>query len=301
MPGQINHTRRRFLQATGATVLLGSHANPLLALPADNVYIQNIGVQLYTLRHQLQENTPATIRAVAEMGYKQVEPVSFPDCRAVLDAANESGLEVHSAHILWNSVLKPDGEKAPPYDGLLEAAREAKITHLVIPTINKEDRTPDGYRRMAELCNKAATKAKAAGIQLSYHNHSFEFDRFEDGTCGFDILMKEFAPEMQFQVDVFWVKVGRRDPLRLIQSLNGRVTQLHLKDLNGSIELPEKVEGWWSLKVETFEELGDGIIPMEPILEAAAKAGVSICHVEQDLSRDPMASIRRSLAYLRSL
>jgi sugar phosphate isomerase/epimerase len=113
--------------------------------------------------------------------------------------------------------------------------------------------------------------------------------------------MKEFAPEMQFQVDVFWVKIGRRDPLRLIQSLTGRVTQLHLKDLNGSIELPEKVEGWWNLREETFEELGDGIIPMEPILEAATKAGVSICHVEQDLSPDPMASIRRSLAYLRSL
>ena len=252
MPDQINYTRRRFLQATAATALLGSRANSLLALPADNVYLKNIGVQLYTLRYQLKENTPATIRAVAEMGYKQVEPVSFPDCQAVLDAANESGLEVHSAHILWNSVLKPDGEKAPPYDDLLEAAREAKITHLVIPTINKEDRTPDGYKRMAELCNKAATRAKAAGIQLSYHNHSFEFDRFEDGTCGYDILIKEFALEMQFQVDVFWVKVGRRDPLKLIQSLKGRVTQLHLKDLNGSIELPEKVEGWWSLTEETF-------------------------------------------------
>ena len=294
-------TRRRFLETTAATTLLGTHANSLLALPADNVYLRNIGVQLYTLRHQLKENTRTTIRAVAEMGYKQVEPCSFPNCRAVIDAAHESGLEVHSAHILWNSVLKPDGEKAPPYDDLLQAAREAKIAHLVIPTINQEDRTPDGYRRMAELCNKAAAKAKAAGIQLSYHNHSFEFDRFEDGTCGYDILMREFAPEMQFQVDVFWVKVGRRDPLRLIQSLKGRVTQLHLKDLNGSIELPEKVEGWWSLTEDTFEELGDGIIPMEPILEAAAKAGVSICHVEQDLSPNPIASIRRSLAYLRSL
>ena len=62
------------------------------------------------------------------------------------------------------------------------------------------------------------------------------------------------------------------------------------------------INGWfWSLTVETFEELGDGIIPMEPILEAAAKAGVKICHVEQDLSKAPLASVRRSLEYLKSL
>jgi len=40
---------------------------------------------------------------------------------------------------------------------------------------------------------------------------------------------------------------------------------------------------------------------MEPILEAAQDAGVRICHVEQDLSPNPLASIRRSLDYLQSL
>ena len=297
----MNPSRRTFLTTSAAACMLGRPVNLLHALEPDNVYRNTIGIQLYTLRHQLKENTRATIRAVAEMGYKQVEPYSFPNCQPVLDATAESGLEVHSAHILWNSVLKPDGENAPPYDDVLEAAREAGLTHLVIPTLNKEDRTPDGYRQMAERCNKAATKAKTAGIQLSYHNHSFEFDGFEDGRCGYDILMKEFAPELQFQVDVFWVQVGRRDPLKLIQTLKGRVSQLHLKDLNGAIELPDKVEGWWSLKEETFEELGDGIIPTEPILEAAKGAGVRICHVEQDLSPNPLASIRRSLDYLQSL
>ena len=78
------------------------------------------------------------------------------------------------------------------------------------------------------------------------------------------------------------------------------MTQVHLKDLAAGIKLPEKIEGWWSLPVEAFAALGDGIIPMNPIIEAAKEAGVRYCHVEQDLSHDPMRSVQRSLTYLRS-
>ena len=61
-----------------------------------------------------------------------------------------------------------------------------------------------------------------------------------------------------------------------------------------------KIAGWWSLPVEAFASLGDGLIPVNPIIEAAEEAGVQYCHVEQDLSHDPMESIRRSLSYLRA-
>lgn len=50
-----------------------------------------------------------------------------------------------------------------------------------------------------------------------------------------------------------------------------------------------------------FQELGDGIIPMEPIMVAAKAAGVRHCHVEQDQSPDPLASIRQSMEYLKRL
>ena len=43
------------------------------------------------------------------------------------------------------------------------------------------------------------------------------------------------------------------------------------------------------------------MIPMEPIIEAAVKAGVDHCHVEQDHSPDPLASVRKSLAHLHTL
>jgi hypothetical protein len=70
-----------------------------------------------------------------------------------------------------------------------------------------------------------------------------------------------------------------------------------LKDLNESLSTPN----FGSIPPESFEELGDGVIDMIPIVEAAAEAGVEHCHVEQDHSPHPLASIRQSMDYLKSL
>ena len=53
--------------------------------------------------------------------------------------------------------------------------------------------------------------------------------------------------------------------------------QLHLKDLKAGLSLP----GLGSIPQEAFKELGNGIIPMEPLLVAAKAAGVKHRHVEQ--------------------
>ncbi|MBL9128610.1 MAG: sugar phosphate isomerase/epimerase, partial [Verrucomicrobiales bacterium] len=106
-----------------------------------------------------------------------------------------------------------------------------------------------------------------------------------------------FGPEVQFEIDVFWVKVGGVEPVDLIRRLNGRVSQVHLKDLKPGIAIPS----FGSLPADAFQELGDGVIPMEPILAAARAAGAKHCHVEQDQSPDALASVRQSIEFLRRL
>jgi sugar phosphate isomerase/epimerase len=91
--------------------------------------------------------------------------------------------------------------------------------------------------------------------------------------------------------------VGGQDPVALLKKLTGRVTQVHLKDLKAGMTLPN----FGSVPPDAFQELGDGIIPTEPLLAAAKAAGVEHAHVEQDQSPDAMASIKQSAAYLRSL
>lgn len=292
--------RRRFIRTAACAPLVVASWNSLLAAGVNKAYLDNIGIQLYTVRHQLGKDRKGTLQAIKEMGYAQVEPYEFPKNKALVEDAKAVGLAVNSTHIEWNSVLDPNMKGVPAFEKVLEEARSLGIKHLVIPTIEGKDRTVDGYKRAAEKCNRAAESAKSAGIQLAYHNHTFEFDPMENGKAGFDILIEEFDSEMVFEVDVFWVQLGNRDPRKLIETLKGRVSQIHLKDLKAGVKLPEKIDGWWSLTPETFAELGEGIIQLNPILETAKATGVKYCHVEQDLSLDPLQSIQKSLAYLRS-
>lgn len=291
--------RRNFIRTTAVTALAMGATDRLLALEAENSYRKNIGIQLYTLRNQLAKDAAGTLKKVAEAGYKQVEPFGFPDADAMISGAKNAGLEIRSAHFAWDSVVNPTGEGMPDFAKILEKAHKTGLSHLVIPYLEEKNRTTlDDYKKVAANANKAAAMAKDAGIRLSYHNHNFEFQPHEDGKRGYDIFMEEFSADMHFEIDVFWVKAAGQDPSELIRKLSGRVTQLHLKDLKEGIAMPSYVT---SLPNEAFQPLGAGIIPMEPILVAAKAAGVEHCHVEQDQSPDPLADIRKSVGYLRTL
>lgn len=216
----------------------------------------------------------------------------------MLQAAKDNGLAVNSTHFDWQSVTNPGKEGVAPFAKDLEFANTHRISHLVVPYVHDYNRkTLDDYKRLAENCNKAALEAKAAGVQLSYHNHAFEFEPLQGKKTGYDVLISEFVPEMKFEVDVFWVAVGGQDPAKLIKKLKGRVSQLHLKDLQKGIPVPE----FGKLPNEAFKELGNGSIDLEPIIEAADKAGVEHCHVEQDQSPHPLKSVQQSIKYLATL
>ncbi len=301
--------RREFIGTTAALTVALAELRSRMVFALEDVkagkksdramehYRSEIGIQLYTLRNQIDSDVQSTIKAVADAGYKQVEPYGFPNAKPMIDAARDCGMEINSSHFAWDSVIDPTRKDVPSFESIVEAAHDAGLSHLVIPYLQAEVRgNLDDYRRLCERFNQAAEKSKQAGIQLAYHNHAFEFEPKEGEQCGFDVMVKEFSPDMKFEVDVFWVQVGGKDPSELIRSLKGRVSQLHLKDLNKSIKTPN----YGSIPPEAFEELGDGVIDMVPIVEAGQEAGVELCHVEQDFSPNPLESIRESMTYLKN-
>lgn len=291
--------RRSFIRTTAGTSLALCQTGTLLAMEAENAYRKNIGIQLYTLRNEIGKDPAGTLKQVAAAGYQQVEPYGFPNADAMIAGARNAGLEINSSHFEWDSVVNPKDAAMSDFSKTLDQAHKIGLSHLVIPYLQDPNRrTLDDYKKVAENANKAAAMAKKAGIQLSYHNHNFEFEPKEGGKTGYDVFIEEFSPEMKFEIDIFWVKAGGHDPVALIKKLHGRVSQLHLKDLKEGLKLPTYSTG---VPADAFQELGDGIIPMEPVLVAAMAAGVDHCHVEQDQSPDAIASIRQSIEYLRKL
>lgn len=290
--------RRDFMTTAAVAATTISKPDWLFAGSDNNKYRKDIGIQLYTLRNEIGKDVKATIKAVADAGYKQVECYGFPNADPMIAAAKDNGLAINSTHFDWDSVVNPNDEGVRPFAEVLEQANKAKIKHLVVPyLVDKNRRNLDDYKLLCERCNKSAEEAKKAGIQLSYHNHSFEFQPMEGGATGFETMIKEFSADMKFEIDIFWVRVGGKDPVKMIGDLKGRISQLHLKDLNASVKAPM----YSGIPNEAFEELGDGVIDMSPILAAAEEAAVEICHVEQDHSPHPIKSIQQSMKYLKTL
>lgn len=291
--------RRTFIRTTATASLALGQMSTSFALEAENAYRKNIGIQLYTLRNEIDKDPAGTLKQVADAGYKQVEPFGFPNADAMIAGAKNAGLAINSSHFEWDAVVNPKDTAMSDFSKILEKAKNIGLSHLVIPYLQDSNRKNlDDYKKVAANANKAAAMAKKVGIQLSYHNHNFEFEPKDGGKRGLDVFIDEFSPEMQFEIDVFWVKAGGVDPVELIKKLKGRISQLHLKDLKDGLKLPSYTTG---LPKEAFQELGNGIISIEPILVAAKACGVVHCHVEQDQSPDALASIKKSIAYLRTL
>ena len=292
--------RRRFITTTAASSLALGLTNPLQALPADHRYMKTIGLQLWTVRNQLEQDMPKTIKAVADAGYRQVELMRVLGSENIVQEAKNNNLRVTSAFLDWTSIANPKAENAPSFDKILEQAKSFDLKYLVFGYIGKGHReTIDHYKKHAAAANQAGKKCKNVGIQLCYHNHSFEFAKLPGGKTGWEVLVEEFDPELvKFELDVFWVAIGGYDPLESLGNLKGRVAQVHLKDLKKGTSI-EHDEG--KVPHEAFKELGNGTIDMSQVLDLSAKIGVDQCHVEQDQSPDPVNSVAISMKYLTSL
>lgn len=296
--------RRTFLKTTtslAATGLVGSLASPLLAIPAKSKFKQTIGLQLWTVRNQMAKDKKATLKAIKDAGYYQVELGDVADAKELLPICKDLGLKVTSSFMNWQAIVDPKAKDVPSLPSIVEDAKKADLKHIVFGYIAKGHReTADQYKSHAETANKFGEMCNKAGMKLCYHNHSFEFAKLDDkGTTGFDLLMKHFDNDKcKFELDVFWAQIGGWDALKTLAKLKGRVSQVHLKDLlKGTPVIYD--EG--KVPHEAFKELGNGTIDMAKVLKISEEIGVEQCHVEQDQSPDPIVSIGQSLKHLHSI
>src|SRR5215467_15252075 len=159
--------RRTFI-GTSVAASLAAKASFAGGMPK---MVRPIGVQLYTVRDAMKSDFEGTIARVAATGYKEVEFAGYfdhspKDVRAALD---HNGLTAPSCHVTYHFVEKHWGET-------LEAAKVVGHKYIICPWIDEKQRAEaGGWKRAAELFNKAGEESKKAGIQFGYHNHSFEF------------------------------------------------------------------------------------------------------------------------------
>lgn len=275
-------SRRQFVNliglSAGASLLAG------VAIPAGAAErrLENIGIQLYTVRDRMAKNVPATLNALSELGYREVEFAGYfgyqpAEVRTFLA---DAGLSSPSTHIGLEQI----------HDSLeqtMDMAAEIGHEYVVLAYLAEKDRSSlDQYKSYVELFSQAGEAAKKRGLQFGYHNHHFEFSPL-DGVLPYDFMLDNIDSElMKMTMDLYWITRAGKDPLPYFDKYPGRFKQCHVKDM---------AEGG------AMVDVGSGTIDFAEIFAQSDKAGFEHYYVEHDSPTDSLQSAANSIAYLNKL
>jgi sugar phosphate isomerase/epimerase len=248
-----------------------------------------IGLELYSVRGELKQDLAGTVRAVAKLGYEDVEfyapyfqwtGAQAKDVRKLLD---DLGVRCLSTH---------NGPQSFETEGLSKAIELNQIIgskYIVLASAGKVSGL-DGWKAVAERLNQAAEKLRPLGLRAGYHNHAAEFQAV-DGQRPIEVLAGNTSKDVMLQLDVGTCIEAGSDPVAWINQNPGRIRSLHCKDWS-----PDAGKGYRVLFAE-------GVAPWKQILDAAEKTGgVEFYLIEQEGSAyPPLETAQRCLATFQKI
>lgn len=254
---------------------------PLLMIGMFNASAQQKigGLALYTVRDNMGADAKATLMAVAEAGYKNIEAAGYRDGKFY----NMSPKDFHK--LLKEVGLAPisthqGGVTLENADNMIADVKAVGFKYFVIPVPPMGLR--DDYKQLATVLSTLGEKCHKAGLKLLYHNHDFEFKKGNDGIVTIDYLLENTDPKyVNFQMDLFWVTKAGEDPVTYFNKYPGRFKMWHVKDMDS--------EG-------KFAPVGKGQINFSDILAQKKLSGMEYYMVEQDNTFDiaPLEAIKIS-------
>lgn len=269
-------TRRNFIKTTGAALGAAVIPGRFFYEPSGPEAKRHLsfGFQTWTLRDQLGEDLPGTLKMMAGMGYKEVEfcsPLGYSgtpfekfngmkgsELRRII---TDAGLKCESSHYGM-------GELRDHLDNRIEWSLEMGITQIIASSFwLPGDASIDDYRGACDELNAIGLKIKAAGLQTGFHNHHMEFEKRGDDLI-YDVLMAQLDPgivKMQFQVAVVNLGYKAADYFR---KYPGRFISAHLAD--------------WSDEKQAQVPIGQGVVDWDDFFAAAKTGGVKNFFVEME-------------------
>jgi sugar phosphate isomerase/epimerase len=253
-----------------------------------------VAAQMYTVREHTKTSSDLelTLKTLAKIGYPAVQMSAVgamngeaPEVSAKLarEMLDDNGLKCIATHRDWSRLVNRTDDEITFHKTL-------NCDYIAIGSIPGEyaQDAIAGYQRWIEDALKLSSKLSAAEIRFGYHNHHFEFEKLgESRTSFYDLLASNTASGLFFELDVYWAQHAGYDPVRVIESLHGKLPVVHVKD-------KEVVGG-----EPVMAPVGEGNLDWPRIIPALAAAGTEWYCVEQDdYLRDPFDCLKSSYNYL---
>lgn len=260
--------RRRFLQVSAGLAAAST-------LPGHSLFSKGttgtipVGLQLYSVRGDCAKDFPATIAAVAKIGYQGVEFAGYYDYSAkeVRKMLDDNGLKCAGTHTALDTVLGDTLQKTIEYNQILGNK------YLIVPWLNEDQRnTKAQWMQHIAMFNELAEKLKPLGMMIGYHNHDFDFKPVE-GEIPWDMLGEKTTDNVILQLDTSNSAAAGVDPLAYLKKYPGRATTIHLKEHS---------------KTKPDAMFGEGDIPFKAIIkECRTNGGTEWFIVEEEKDAMP--------------
>lgn len=265
---------------------------------------QLVGIQLYSVRDDMEKDPAGTLKQLAGMGYKYVEHANYVggkfyrfspgEFRKVLD---DLGLKMKSGHTVMGK-QHWDNDKKEFTDLWKQTVADAAIVgqeFVISPWLDETLRkTYDDLLRYMEVFNKSGELCKRSGMKFGYHNHDFEFSQKLNNMTVYDIILKNTDPALVMQqLDMGNLYNGGAKADDIIKQYPGRFESLHVKDEIKSEKGEEKYES---------TILGKGIIDVKGNLDFVKKAGGAkylIIEQESYQGKTPLECANEDLAIMK--
>jgi sugar phosphate isomerase/epimerase len=207
-----------------------------------------VGLQVYTVRHEMAKDFDGTLTQVAKMGYEGVEVGGLlPDHTKELCA--DLGLKIAGKHALYEE-LRTELQKH--IDHTLELGAPTLLCAWSMATPEQ------GWETITETLEKVAQEVKRQGLNFAYHHHDHELKQQVNSVTVLD-YMAENAPSIAFEMDVAWLHLGGVSPSGYLEKYAGRTILVHVKDVKKSANGYE------------FAELGQGEVDLPPTTRRGLK------------------------------
>lgn len=269
-----------------------------------------VGIQLYSLREVIEEiGMDAVLAEVKKLGYDCVEFAGYAghsaeEIKAMLE---KYGLEAISVHQVPD-VFVDKAEETVNY------LKTIGVKYCAVPWYGREKLigNPE-WENTVKLFNDTAKLLAENGIKMCYHNHDFEYEKYEDKYVIDHIF--EAVPELCPEFDTGWVTYAGENPAAYIEKYADKVDIIHLKDFYAKklksgpvyalIDENGNAEGGTSKEDNGFmyKACGRGLLDVPAILAAAEKVDAECVIVEFDESPEntPLEDAKISREYLKSL
>lgn len=262
---------------SGARLAPGAASNVTAKIP--------IGLELWSVRHQCEQELPAVLKAVGQMGYDSVEIAhslyghDAPTWRKLLD---KNGLKSCGMHM---SLKALEGDT---FDKTVAEQKIIGTPYLIIASLPKKSlASVDAIVETAKQFNQLAERLEPHGMKIGYHCHGGDFAKVGDRTA-WEVFGENTKADVLLQLDFGNCLGGGGDPIAMLKKFPGRSVTLHLKEYGGK---PGAV-------------FGEGEVNWKEVFSLSETIGGTTQYIIEEEGRkgpEALEAVRRALANFRKM